>query len=131
MRTKLAAAERGVKRVKEKYVMFRILTVVAILIFSGCTTVANISIEDHPNYKKELFRYIVWNGEKYGPRAFMAASRKKGVDVYRVQGSFDEQRKNCISEIARINKIDVELNGVLLPKVESSIGPLKELCAAS
>lgn len=46
---------------------------------SGDPTQAVITIEDKLNAWKNPYRYIVWNGEDYGPGAFIIVAQDKGI----------------------------------------------------
>ena len=75
-----------------------LLVVYLISSLSGCATnkehtknssnIANIKVVDSPNYKKELFRYILWQGTKYGPKAFIYDAKKRGIEqIYFTSGN--------------------------------------------
>jgi hypothetical protein len=61
--------------------------VLGLVVLGGCASgpadrsippdvvVAKIEVVDRPNYKGNLYRYVSWGGENYGPTAFQGAAK--------------------------------------------------------
>lgn len=87
-----------------------------VLLLVGCATAnlesgdpaqAVITIEDKPNAWNNPYRYIVWNGEDYGPGAFVSVAREKGIKkILLARG--DDIQINCATALGK--KMDVPVD---------------------
>ena len=70
----------------------RLLVLIAPAFVAGCASVARIEVADKPNYKQELFRYVLWNDKTYSPAAFEYAARHKVCSLVLLKGNADSIR---------------------------------------
>lgn len=87
----------------------RALASLPVLLLMGCVTSevklhdptqAVITIEDKLNAWNNLYRYVVWNGEGYGPKAFVSVARGKSIrEIILVNG--DASRISCARALGR------------------------------
>lgn len=61
-------------------------------------TIAQIEVVDRRNYKDELYRYVAWQGEHYGPTAFEGAARGKVKSLVLVNPN--EAGIRCVAALA-------------------------------
>lgn len=97
-------------------------------ILAGCSTTpppANIQIEDRRNYRDELFRYVIWKGENYGPLAFLSTARGAGLRELRIDETQVFELSCAVALAAELN-IPVFAAG---SAVDTSAAPtVKEAC---
>lgn len=74
---------------------------------SGDPTRAVITVEDKLNAWKNPYRYIVWNGEDYGPSAFIIVARDKGIKKILLSHGEDIQI-NCAMALGKKMNIPVD-----------------------
>jgi len=90
--------------------------------------VARIEVVDRPNYNNDLFRYVLWQGEKYSPIAFKNAARHKASSLVLVNANPEGVR--CAAALSGTLSISASTEGadhVLVPVTPSS-EPLAEAC---
>ena len=76
-------------------------------ILAGCATTpppaANIQIEDRANYRDELFRYVIWKEENYGPLAFLGTARDQGLSELRIDETEGFELACAVALAAELN----------------------------
>lgn len=77
------------------------------ILLAGCATtaskgdplIATIEISDKPNAHGDLYRYITWNGEDYGPHAFISEAKSAGIRQVKLDSSVTA-KDECASALA-------------------------------
>ena len=103
--------------------------ILSALFMSGCaSSVAKIEIVDRPNYNNDLFRYVLWQGEKYSPVAFKNAARHKASSIVLVNATPDGVR--CAAALSGTLSISASTEGAnhTLEPVTPSREPIANAC---
>jgi hypothetical protein len=95
------------------YLTFLYLASVATLL-TGCansavttdSSVAAVTIEDRLNAWNNPYRYVIWNGESYGPTAFLIVAKDKGIHNILLAGGGNVQIQ-CVAALGQALKADV------------------------
>lgn len=77
---------------------------------SAAVTSARIAVVDKPNYQNELYRYVQWNGEDYGPGAFVAVAKGQGIDSIELT-TVDDNAMRCAAALTAELGVPIRVSG--------------------
>lgn len=106
--------------------------VLAVAVLAGCAAAparkpAMIAVVDEPNAIGRLFRYVAWNGENYGPEAFVTGARLAGVDLLVLEHP-EPRGLRCTAALAGALRISARKSSIDGARIPTSSLPVRRAC---